>query len=125
MNKLYLRLESANWKIFFITFGLVFLMTLLPKLGFKIDRGDNQLITPANFDLYQNVKPKLQNIPNNFRLQKGDFLVKTTLAGSDKVLEESIDQAKGYLALDFDSGEVLADKNFNSKLPIASILSSR
>lgn len=99
-------------KVFAISFGLVFLMVLFPKLGIT-----SKLLNPAPNKAtgMEIIKPKLSQIPNNFKVKEGVSLVKTSYAASD------FDQASSYIVIDFNSGKVLLQKDADKKLPIASL----
>lgn len=98
-------------RVFFISLALVFLMVLIPQLGIKA----NKLISPQapKVDLFENIKPRLEQNKSNFQLQKS--IIPIVSAGS------RIDEAAAYGVVDFDSGEVLASKNLSAKVPIASL----
>ncbi|MBI2601328.1 D-alanyl-D-alanine carboxypeptidase [Candidatus Daviesbacteria bacterium] len=105
-----------RWQIFVISFLLVFLMVTLPKLGIG-----NQLKIvsplPSRIDIFDQIRPKLETISaSEFKLKKqSSGFVSETRAGAE------YDQASAYAVVDLDSGEVIAEKNFSKKMPIASI----
>lgn len=108
---------KGKWRVFLISFAACFLMAALPKLGLKIPSFNN-LVSPAskhqdNFDSV--VKPKLEIKSNKFSLNKPRNIVNQVQAAED------YDQAASYIAVDFDSGDVIVEKDSSKRLSIASI----
>lgn len=113
---------SLNWKAFFMSLISIFAMVLIQLsfkyLEIKVPRFFNlsQIkMTSSNLDILNNVRSKLEQKPNNFKIKKETSLLPHTLAA------EPFDNAKAYLVVDFDTGQVLAEKNSSEKLPIASL----
>lgn len=104
IDSLFLNMGKLNWKVFFISLGLVFAMTMLPKMGFK-----------THVSIVSPVKPDVMDSIDGFSIESGISLVSTADAASD------YDKAKAYGVIDFDSGQVLAGKNLSDQLPIASL----
>lgn len=109
-------------KIFLINMVAMFLMVALPKLGVKIvtQNSNFQGIVsplPTKENLLNKIMPKLQEKVNSFKLQKSSslILVPTVQASGE------YDNANGYAVVDFNTGEVLAEKNLSKKIPLASI----
>ena len=69
----------------------------------------------ATVDALQQIKPLLMQKANNFSLQKKTSLIESADAAGN------FDQATSYLAINFNSGEVLAEKNMAAQAPIASL----
>ncbi|OGE22605.1 hypothetical protein A2688_04625 [Candidatus Daviesbacteria bacterium RIFCSPHIGHO2_01_FULL_38_8] len=104
---------STQAKAFLISFALVFVMVLIPKL--KPNNVKVSTESPVKVDRFDQIIPKLQQKINNFQLKKQSSLISTAHAGA------SFDNAKAYALIDYDTGEVLASSNFSDRLPIASI----
>lgn len=98
-------------KVFFISFFLVFLMVLLPHLGFKASK----MVSPSlkKVDVWDNIQPKLEQKIGHYKLKRQ--LIPTVSAASD------YENANAYIVTDFESGEVIASKNLSQKFPIASL----
>ncbi len=61
------------------------------------------------------IKPKLEQKPNNFQLKKPlSFIPAVSAAGDYQDLS-------AYVVINYDTGEVLAQKNMSGRLPIASL----
>jgi serine-type D-Ala-D-Ala carboxypeptidase (penicillin-binding protein 5/6) len=107
MNRLDYKLKT-----FLTSFSVAFLMVILPKHDFSLP----QLISPvAKPTMSDTVKPKLEQNNNDFALKKDNSLIATAKASQD------YDDAKAYMVVDFDNGNILAEKNSNQSLPIASL----
>lgn len=105
-------LQMRNAKVFLVSFGLVFLMALLPRLGVKTN-----LLSPLpkKVDVFEKVVPKLDKKEDPFRvINQGSIVSKADAAGD-------YDGARAYALINFSSGEVVAQKNLSEKLPIASL----
>lgn len=104
-------MDKRQIKVFLISFALQFLMTSLIYLGIK-PPAINALVTPVIevADLLEPYKEKLS--------KKENFILKESLltpASGDYTM------ASAYSVIDYDSGEILASKNFSMQLPIASL----
>lgn len=100
-------------KYFFISLAAIFLMVMLQQIRFFVPQS---LVSPQIIrDPLDIVRPSLEVGNWNFNLKEDLKIVKEVSAASD------FDQASSYLVLDFDSGEVLKEKNMSKKLPIASL----
>lgn len=111
---------SARTRAFIISFIAVFLMSSLPKLGVHTPQiisplpSAQQLPKPDQF--LETVRPKLQEKINDFSLNKP-----TSFVGEVSAASGDFDQLNAYAVVDFDSGEILLDKNLDKSLPIASV----
>lgn len=108
-------IRPSAWKAFLISFIAIFLMVALPHLGIT---AKFNLISPVpeQVDPLDKLKGKLEQKENDFKLKKPTkSLIKSAEASSD------FEQAAGYAVINFETGEVLAEKNLSEKLPIASI----
>lgn len=124
LDKLFEYLDiKQRWKTFAICFVATFLMSALPHLGLKLDQKvfTNQMNllnpNPAKQDIFDQIKVKLQNSPNNFKLNKTSSII--TPANADTA--NDFDKAEAYGVIDIETGDVLAEKSFDKRLPIASI----
>lgn len=116
MDKLNFLKRSA----FFLSFIGVFLMVTLINIGVKVPKLNffNLFLVsplPKNTDVLEKFRYKLEEKRNEFKLKRPASLVKSAQAATD------LDQANGYTVIDFESGEVLAEKNLSQKTPIASL----
>lgn len=113
-----------RWKTFLTTFLAVFVMVALQYLGFKLpaiqtwfkNASQTKVVSPlpAENNFLQLVVPKLQNKINDFKLKKQSGIIETTHAS------DAFDSASAYATVDFETGEVVVDKNLTKKISIAS-----
>lgn len=114
---------SRYIKIFLINMLAMFLMVALPKLGIKIisqQAGIHGIISPLSVkkeDILNKLMPNLEQKINNFSLKNPSSLVPV----SNVQAAEDYQNANGYAVVDFDSGEVLAEKNLSQQTSIASV----
>lgn len=103
----------ARWKTFAVSFGAAFLMAVLPHLGVTLP----SLISPASsiHDPFDGIRAKLEVIPLSFKLKNPTNFIPQAQAAGD------YDQAKSYIVVDLNSGQVLAQKDDNEQAAIASI----
>jgi serine-type D-Ala-D-Ala carboxypeptidase (penicillin-binding protein 5/6) len=104
---------QARWKVFAIAFGLVFLMVVLPYVGVRLPKLVSPVPTKA--DAFDKVAPKLIEKGNNFSVHKTESFVTPTLAAAD------YEAASSFIVMDFLSGNIIASKNSDTKVPIASL----
>ncbi len=119
MDFIYNQLEMyvKNWKIFLISTVAVFLMTSLIHLGVRLPKLVHGLVTPEynQSDMLEKIKPKLEEIKNDFTVNKVSGFVPEAVAAGD------FDGARSYGVVDFESGDVIASKNLEEQVPIASL----
>lgn len=116
MNYIFEETKKAflgRWKVFAISFGFVFLMVGLQMVGVRMPK----LVSPAavKADVFDKIDPKLEQKDNHFQLKKQGSLITQTYASGD------YDGASSYVVMDFKTGEILAQKNLDEKLPVASL----
>lgn len=70
---------------------------------------------PNNIKVFDTIQPKLEQKMNDFKLSYSSQLIPAAYAGGE------YDQASSYIVFDLDTGKVLAEKNSDAQLPIASI----
>lgn len=104
----------TRWHIFVFTFILIFFLTIFQKVypSFRINSPIRQ---NSENNVLNSVLPKLQKIPNDFKIKKETSIIESTYASED------FDNASSYIAIDYDTGEVIAEKNMNKKLKVASL----
>lgn len=97
-----------------ISFGLVFLMVALPKFN---SESYSSMISPlpTRVDVFEQITPKLERFKNDLTPKKQSSLIPLTHASGEYA------QAAAYAVVDLDTAEVLVEKNFSKRLPIASI----
>lgn len=102
-------------RIFWITFIAVFIVVSLQYLGLRIPR----LLSPVSthVDVFDTVAPKLQLLTPVEPLKKPTSL----LPQANAATETSYDQASAYVLIDYDTGDIIAEKKGGTKLPIASL----
>ena len=102
-------------KIFILSFLVVFVGTLAsnhkPKLNFdflkKTQAEKNHVM--------ESVKSSLKEKPNNYELKRESKIIKTAFADNLPI------DVTSYIVADFDTGEIIAEKNSDSRVPIASL----
>lgn len=104
----------SRWKIFLFTSILVFIFTTLQNIGLT----NFNLLSPLpSFNSALNkALPKLEEKPNNFKLKKSTSLVESSFASLD-----NFQTLNAYLAVDYDTGEIILGKNLSKKFSIASL----
>ena len=123
--------KNFNLKPFIISFLAIFMMVSLPKLGLDIKNlkiptlfytilsGETYIKIlnpqPNPQDEFENIKPRLEQTPNNYQIKKSTSLIKPVSA------EGEFQEASAYGVIDFETGNVIAEKNLSKVLPIASL----
>ncbi len=108
------RFSSKHLKVFIGTFLAVFIIvalqhtkTWIPKPIFPI------AIEPDIF--FDTVTPKLEMVPNTFEIKTEHNFIPRADASDE------FEEAKAYAVVDYQNGRVLASKNLDQKLSIASL----
>lgn len=116
-----IKISNYQWKVFFINMGLVFLMVVLQQFHLKppafFGQFQQAVISPIpqKIDIFDKIMPKLEQKDNSFHLQKSPSLIPSAKAATD------LDEATAYAVVDFETGQILAEKNLERQTPIASI----
>ncbi len=113
-NFRFVSITNRQKRIFFSTLFATFAVVMLHLVGVKAP----VLISPLTKHkdvFYDVVTPKLEKKENTYHLHKQDSIIPVANAS------EEFDTASAYAAVDFQSGEVLASKNIDAELPIASL----
>lgn len=116
----------VNIKPFWISLIAVMMVVILSKLGFRPPNVDIlntffeqniQIVSPQslNNNILETIKPKLEQNPSNFHLKRSSSFIQPAVASGD------YDQAFSYLAVDFETGKILAEKNISTPTHIASL----
>lgn len=107
------KVKPSRWTVFWLSLIIIFVMVILQKFNF----GGFKLTTPLSSDhqVLQNILPKLESVSNNFKLKYTHSFVEQSYASIP------FEQANAYVAIDLDTGQVLAEKNLSEKMPIASL----
>lgn len=105
----------SKWNVLIFTFTVVFLFTFLQNLGISF-KAFNFIGTPhAKNYTFNKILPRLQKTPNDYKLKKQSSIIVPTFASS------VYDNASSYVAVDYNTGDVILQKDSSSKLPIASL----
>lgn len=101
--------------IFIYTLIVVFLLTIIQSLipDFKTISFQNPLSKKTS--VLNNITPKLQKIANDFKVKTENSIIEPTLASS------YFNDTSSYAVVDYETGEVIAEKNLSKKLPVASL----
>lgn len=100
-------------KVFLTSFGLVFIMVMLPHLGVRTHFLESPL--PKKTDNFDQIIPKIEQTKNNYFIKQNPTLVNEALADQD------YNSARSFIVTNYDNGEVIAQKNSTDKVPIASL----
>lgn len=108
---------KSGFRAFWIAFLFATIFVVLEQVGvsFKNPLQTTSVSLESSKDIFQEIKNRLNKKTNTFKLHKKTSLVGTSLAAGE------YEKAKAYVVVDFDSGEVLAEKAMSRKLPIASL----
>lgn len=103
-------------RIFLATFIAVFLIVIAQHL---LDK-PSTFVSPffeevKKADILEDIKPKLEQNKGIFNLKRSSNFIATTYAGGD------FEEVSAYGVIDFETGEVLFEKDASRRLPIASI----
>ncbi|KKS98144.1 MAG: serine-type D-Ala-D-Ala carboxypeptidase, D-alanyl-D-alanine carboxypeptidase (penicillin-binding protein 5/6) [Candidatus Gottesmanbacteria bacterium GW2011_GWA2_43_14] len=108
------KFRTLNWKIFLVSMAVSALLSVftssIPRISLLSPAIDNMRI-----DVFSVVLPKLKEIPNEFILRKKSSLVSSAYATGE------LDKAKAYGIINFETGEIIREKNLDKILPIASL----
>ncbi len=104
-------------RAFIVSFIAVFLMVILQKIGFG---QGGVIVSPQKEtkDIFEDIKPKLEQAPTSFKLEKESPNI-VTQAFADE--GGDYEEAAAYGVVDLDSGKVLKGKNLDKRLPQASL----
>lgn len=113
-----------NKKVFLITFLSMFIITSLHNLGVRLPQFQNIKIQfkllsplPQKTDTLDLLVPKLEQKKMQFELKKDSLLIKNSYASTIF----NADNAKAYIVIDIDTGQILLQKNSGQREPIASL----
>lgn len=126
-------------KVFLVSFALIFALVILQeaRMSFRIlgflncvvycstktcvyfedTRCKKSLVNPmsSKSSIWDQIDIRLSEKKNNFSLKK-DFSIISAVSAA-----REYEQANAYVAVDYESGEVILSKNLSKRLPIASI----
>jgi D-alanyl-D-alanine carboxypeptidase len=112
--------SNINFKPFFVALIAVLLMNLIHASGitknFRLFSPLSQS-TLMEQDFFETVRPLLERFSDNYTLHKKTSLVVQTSASE----ESEYDNARSYVVVDYDSGEILAEKESDKVVSIASL----
>lgn len=120
MNRSTLPVTSHQIKIFVTSFAITFIIVMLQlissKAGFHLSLPG--LISPVETkteDALTPLLPHLEQKKNTYKLSKSSRFIGTAQAASDS------DQSRAYAVIDYETGKILAEKDGDQSVPIASI----
>lgn len=117
------KFPSFNLRPFLAGFIVVFIFSLLSNLGLKLP----EFHLKKSIDQYiwtnsikeskatEDISPKLKQRSINYKLNKETKIIPQSIAGG------LFENASSYIVADFDSGNILMEKDASQKLPIASL----
>ncbi len=106
----------SRWRVFAFTFAIVFLLTIVQYL---IPKNLNENFLNSNTSknsILNNVYKRIENKTNIFKLNEPLSLVSSSFASS-----YDFDNSNAYVAIDYNTGNVLLEKNMSKKFSIASL----
>lgn len=110
---------KIKWKAFWLAFVPIFILVVLQQLGVQFPKFFPQKVSQQpQQSVIKNEKkvlPKLNLYPTNYKLKNTSYIVKNAFASS------SYENLSSYAVVDFETGEVLAQKNISKRVPIASL----
>lgn len=120
---------KKQWKVFLLSLIAQFVVAVLLNLGMhapeafrfmsllEIKQNVSRLVSPqpVNADIFDSIRPKLEQKLNSFQLKKESTLITSVYAAAD------YDKAKSYVVVDLVSGKVLAAKDSDHQVSIASL----
>lgn len=120
-------ISKSQLRIFLCTFLAMFIMMCLQYLGvrgpvsnpIKLVMPIPQSAPAEEADTLKSVRPMLEEKKNTFQLKNPTSAANGVAAPAHA--SSVLDEASGYAVVDLDTGEVIAAKDGNAKLPIASI----
>ena len=105
--------------VFVVNMVLIFAMVVLQHMHLKppafFSSVNMTSPIPQKEDIMDSLIPKLELKENNYQIKKQSSLIPVVSASGD------FDQATSYIVLNYDTGEVLAEKNSRKSVPIASL----
>ena len=107
------QIRTLNWRPLFIGFLVGCFAALITQLGWVPQSLLSPL--PSAYEIFDRIKPKLQERVNYFKLKRDRSILPTVEASF------FYNEAPAYAAVDLDTGEVLVEKNASKSLPIASL----
>ncbi len=117
-----IHISKQQIRIFVCSSLAMFIMMCLQYLGVRAPINPIKLISPIpekaapqESNVMKTVKPKLQEKLNTFELKNSPSFAIAANASSP------VDSAAAYAVVDLDTGEIIAEKDSNKRLPIASI----
>lgn len=115
-----IRISRYQINVFIINMILIFVMVVLQNMHLKLPLIFSQFsatTAPAieKEDIFDSITPKLESLKNDYKLQKDHSIIPSAVAAGD------YDEASAYVVVDYDSGEILAYKNSEKELAIASL----
>lgn len=111
-----LSITNYQLKIFATSLVITFSVVALQYLGLHISLF--KLISPLSShkaDVLTELKPRLEQMPNNYSLKRSGGFVGQASAETTDV------NAKAYSIIDFDNGQIIDSKNGDQQIPIASL----
>ncbi len=116
-------LGRHHWRAFLGGLLAAYWVTVVQSLGFDklLEQKFNQIFLRQEAKAVQNISPKedltpkLNQKPNNFKLQSSPSFVRSARASED------YDAARSYIVVDADTGKIITEKNSKSRIPQASL----
>lgn len=111
INKDYI--PQVNWKVFWMTFVAIFIMVMLQHLGIRLPKIFPT--EPVNAKTVDVISSKLEENNYSYKINNSNGLLPKAYASAD------YENANSYVVIDFESGDVIAEKNISQKTYIASL----
>ncbi len=105
--------KKINYRPFVAGMIAVFILKIFTLFGFEPAKLLSPI--PSKVEKFDTLRPKLEQKVNDFKVKKVTSIIPAAQAANH------YDQAKAYAVIDLDTGEVIAEKEMNTKTSIASI----
>lgn len=121
IETLFNKVSFTNWRAFWISFTIVLVGVSLNLLHINLPHISRflpeEVISPFSLEytIFDSIKGKLESKKNNFIVKGKQSLVSQSFAAQE------YDNLSAYGVVNFDTGEVILEKNISDRLPIASI----
>jgi len=115
MNEISTLVSPQRLKIFFASFLITFIIVSLQLVGIELPHFTNSISKEKPDVFEQKIIPLLKVSENNFFLKRSSHFIKDVHASNPW------DEAHAFLVVDMDNGNIIAEKNANQKLPVASL----
>lgn len=124
-----IKVDSRDLKVFLINFVVIFVMVFIQHLHIRLPSplpSFSALVSPVSVDKidpFEEVKSKLFQKDADFRLRRPQTLLPAAQAANPDWVGagQEMERLSSYAVVDFDSGQVLLEKEMDRRVPPASL----